>query len=110
MLPAEASGNGMEPSFAAIACVRRSAFGSASLRPASSPRPDRTGQQSAAGAAALRHSALAAPIYKLPTIQELEFEWESEIDRGSRDYIKWVQRSLNQLLGLNLAADGISGR
>ena len=109
MLPAEASGNGMEPQLCRDRLRAAQRLRSASLRPASSPRPDRTGQQSAAGAAALRHSALAAPIYKLPTIQELEFEWESEIDRGSRDYIKWVQRSLNQLLGLNLAADGISG-
>ena len=35
-------------------------------------------------------------------------EWESEVNRSRRDYIKWVQRSLNQILGLQLAVDGIS--
>ncbi|CAG0937544.1 hypothetical protein TFLX_06482 [Thermoflexales bacterium] len=36
-------------------------------------------------------------------------EWESEVNRSSRDYIKWVQRSLNQIMGLRLAVDGILG-
>jgi peptidoglycan hydrolase-like protein with peptidoglycan-binding domain len=39
-------------------------------------------------------------------------EWaaeEGEISRSSPDYIKWVQISLNKLLGLRLAVDGISG-
>jgi peptidoglycan hydrolase-like protein with peptidoglycan-binding domain len=40
---------------------------------------------------------------------EFEFEWESEINRSTREYIMWVQRSLNKLLGLSLAVDGISG-
>jgi peptidoglycan hydrolase-like protein with peptidoglycan-binding domain len=31
------------------------------------------------------------------------------VDRSSRDYIMWVQRSLNSLLRLSLAVDGISG-
>jgi hypothetical protein len=109
MLPAVASGDDMEPRLRRdrLRAVQRPRSGS--LRPAGRPRADRGGQESAAGPAPLRRSALAAPIYKFPTIQELEFEWESEIDRGSRDYIKWVQRSLNQLLGLKLAVDGVSG-
>lgn len=38
-----------------------------------------------------------------------ESEWESEISRSSPDYIRWVQASLNKILGLRLAVDGISG-
>jgi peptidoglycan hydrolase-like protein with peptidoglycan-binding domain len=38
-----------------------------------------------------------------------ESEWQGEISRASRDYIMWLQSSLNRLLGLNLAVDGISG-
>ena len=33
-----------------------------------------------------------------------------EADRGSREYIMWVQRSLNQILGTDLDVDGIMGR
>jgi len=36
-------------------------------------------------------------------------EWQSEVNRSSSDYIKWVQQSLNQIMGLRLAVDGISG-
>jgi len=32
-----------------------------------------------------------------------------QANRGSPDYIRWVQRSLNSLLGLNLKVDGIMG-
>jgi peptidoglycan hydrolase-like protein with peptidoglycan-binding domain len=35
--------------------------------------------------------------------------WQGEISRNSPDYIKWLQRSLNQIMGLRLAVDGISG-
>lgn len=35
---------------------------------------------------------------------------EGEVNRKSRDYIRWVQSSLNRILGLNLVVDGISGR
>ncbi len=38
-----------------------------------------------------------------------ESEWEGEISRSSPDYIRWVQASLNKILGLRLAVDGISG-
>jgi outer membrane immunogenic protein len=33
-----------------------------------------------------------------------------EADRGNREYIMWVQRSLNQILGMDLDVDGIMGR
>ena len=36
-------------------------------------------------------------------------EWEGEASRGSPGYIRWVQSSLNRILGLKLAVDGISG-
>lgn len=32
-----------------------------------------------------------------------------EGNRGSRDYVRWLQRSLNQILGLRLAEDGMMG-
>jgi outer membrane protein OmpA-like peptidoglycan-associated protein len=40
----------------------------------------------------------------------LEFEsdagWQGEVSRGSRDYIRWVQQSLNKVLGLRLVVNG----
>lgn len=43
--------------------------------------------------------------------QEFEAEagWQGEVNRSSRDYTKWVQLSLNFILGLRLAEDGIRG-
>lgn len=38
-----------------------------------------------------------------------ETERDFELGRGSPDYIRWVQSSLNKILGLRLAVDGISG-
>lgn len=38
-----------------------------------------------------------------------DLEWEGETDRSSREYVRWVQQSLNQLMGLRLAVDGIIG-
>lgn len=35
---------------------------------------------------------------------------ESEINRKSRDYIRWVQSSLNKILGLRLRVDGMAGQ
>lgn len=35
---------------------------------------------------------------------------QGEVSRKSRDYIRWVQRSLNQILGLRLKEDGIIGK
>ena len=40
---------------------------------------------------------------------EFEAELEGEVNRKSRDYIKWVQQSLNQIMGLKLAVDGTTG-
>jgi len=40
---------------------------------------------------------------------EFEAELEGEVNRKSRDYIKWVQQSLNQIMGLRLDVDGIVG-
>lgn len=38
-----------------------------------------------------------------------EFEWEGEVNRQSPEYVRWVQQSLNQIMGLRLAVDGITG-
>jgi len=41
---------------------------------------------------------------------EFEEDWETgSPDRSSRPYIKWVQESLNQIMGLKLATDGNPG-
>jgi outer membrane protein OmpA-like peptidoglycan-associated protein len=40
---------------------------------------------------------------------EFESELDSEVNRNSRDYIQWVQQSLNQIMGLRLTVDGIIG-
>jgi GH25 family lysozyme M1 (1,4-beta-N-acetylmuramidase) len=40
---------------------------------------------------------------------ELEKEWQGEVNRSSPDYVRWVQDSLNKILGLRLAVDGIMG-
>jgi peptidoglycan hydrolase-like protein with peptidoglycan-binding domain len=45
----------------------------------------------------------------LETWGEMAFEWMGEVSRSSADYVRWVQQSLNQLLGLRLVVDGISG-
>jgi penicillin-insensitive murein endopeptidase/putative peptidoglycan binding protein len=34
---------------------------------------------------------------------------EQEVSRGSQEYVRWAQRSLNKILGLNLAVDGKIG-
>lgn len=40
---------------------------------------------------------------------EFASDWQGEISRVSPDYIRWVQQSLNKILGLRLAEDGIVG-
>jgi len=35
--------------------------------------------------------------------------WQGEVNRNSRDYVRWMQRSLNQIMGLRLAVDGVMG-
>lgn len=54
------------------------------------------------------------PIYienNYPLVLERErFDyWESEVNRNTPDYIRWVQDSLNKVLGLQLKVDGIMG-
>jgi peptidoglycan hydrolase-like protein with peptidoglycan-binding domain len=44
----------------------------------------------------------------LPMLFAVDAE-ENEINRSSAEYLRWVQHSLNRLLGLRLAVDGISG-
>ncbi|MEQ6342566.1 MAG: DUF4056 domain-containing protein [Gammaproteobacteria bacterium] len=38
-----------------------------------------------------------------------ESTWEGEANRSSPDYIRWLQSSLNRVMGLRLAVDGIEG-
>lgn len=40
---------------------------------------------------------------------EMSYEWMGEISRGSPDYVRWVQQSLNRVIGLRLAVDGKTG-
>ena len=40
---------------------------------------------------------------------ELATDWLGEVSRNSPDYVRWVQQSLNQILGLRLAVDGVLG-
>ena len=40
---------------------------------------------------------------------ESDYEWEGEVSRTSPEYIRWVQQSLNQIMGLQLAVDGTDG-
>jgi peptidoglycan hydrolase-like protein with peptidoglycan-binding domain len=43
----------------------------------------------------------------------LEFEYEPEVElevsRSSRDYVRWLQKALNRILGRQLAVDGMLG-
>lgn len=78
------------------------------------------GRPSAGGIVTLSRSAATRRPTARPGLQEEEGVWgsvwdflsgsEAQVDRNSRDFIKWVQRSLNQIMELNLAVDGISGR
>ncbi len=38
-----------------------------------------------------------------------DFEWQGEVSRNSPEYIRWVQQSLNKILGLRLAVNGVMG-
>jgi len=44
-----------------------------------------------------------------PEGEETESGWDGEVARSSAAYVRWLQASLNRLLGLKLAVDGISG-
>ena len=35
--------------------------------------------------------------------------WQGEVNRSNSNYIRWVQSSLNKIMGLRLAVDGVSG-
>lgn len=42
-------------------------------------------------------------------LYEFESEIEAEINRSSKTYIKWVQQSLNKIIGAGLTVDGLRG-
>ena len=66
------------------------------------------GNEPAAAAADGGDGAAPAPE-ELETLDLEDGEWEAEVDRGSRDYVRWVQAGLNRISGAGLAVDGISG-
>jgi hypothetical protein len=38
-----------------------------------------------------------------------DLEWEGEVNRRSRKFVRWAQSSLNQIMGLRLVVDGVIG-
>jgi len=44
-----------------------------------------------------------------PAAEWLETSLETEVDRRSSAYVRWVQLALNQILGTRLAVDGVPG-
>jgi hypothetical protein len=51
------------------------------------------------------------PQFELaPEFETLFNEYEVGANRNTPQYIKWIQASLNQILGSNLAVDGVMGR
>ena len=46
-----------------------------------------------------------SPFEAAPSAQSLE----EEVKRNSRTYVRWVQQSLNNIIGAKLTIDGISG-
>jgi len=65
----------------------------------------------------LQQSGIIGPDTKQALISALksenaeltDLEWETEVSQSSPEYVRWVQRSLNAILGLRLAEDGSSG-
>lgn len=53
-----------------------------------------------------RQFAFEPELFPCPT----ESEWEGEDGGTGPDYIRWVQASLNRILGLRLAVDGSATR
>jgi len=49
------------------------------------------------------------PYGSKPGQQPQPSQVQARVDRSSREYIQWVQRSLNKILGLQLAEDGLIG-
>jgi Putative peptidoglycan binding domain len=41
---------------------------------------------------------------------EFDEEWDKEVNRLSPDYIRWIQDSLNKILGVRLTEGGVMGR
>jgi peptidoglycan hydrolase-like protein with peptidoglycan-binding domain len=54
-------------------------------------------------------SAPVEPTTSPPPAAEFGFEWETGVNRSSPDYVKWIQQSLNRIMGLRLVEDGIIG-
>lgn len=51
---------------------------------------------------------MAADPELIPELMEYEQEYNHQgVNRPERDYIRWIQRSLNQILGLRLPVNGV---
>jgi peptidoglycan hydrolase-like protein with peptidoglycan-binding domain len=63
----------------------------------------------AADAATVDADAATPAPQELETLELDDSEWEAEVNRDSRDYVRWVQAALNRTIGAGLVVDGISG-
>src|SRR5262245_16645945 len=52
---------------------------------------------------------LAAQLEQAALNRFMSEAWVGEVNYSSRDYVRWVQHSLNKILGLRLAEDGVLG-
>jgi peptidoglycan hydrolase-like protein with peptidoglycan-binding domain len=59
--------------------------------------------------AAVDADAAAPAPQELETLELDDSEWEAEVSRSSRDYVRWVQSALNRIISAGLAVDGVSG-
>jgi hypothetical protein len=59
--------------------------------------------------AAVDADAAAPAPQELETLELDDSEWEAEVNRSSRDYVRWVQSALNRIISAGLAVDGVSG-
>lgn len=72
-------------------------------------QPATTGNGNGAPEPAPGNGSGAPPEPASTELELMEWEWQREVNRSSRLYIRWVQQSLNKILGLRLADDGIMG-
>lgn len=73
------------------------------------PQPAAAGDSGAPPSATGNGNGAPPPDQSSSELELLEREWQREVDRRSRLYIRWVQQALNKILGLRLADDGIMG-
>lgn len=79
----------------------RDALVSARRRPSAQEKPAANGDQAPDGA---EEEMFLGSVWDFLTGSK------GQVDRSSPEYIRWVQRSLNQIVGAGLTVDGISGK